>query len=128
MSLRAEFDEALTEIFDEFDDVPVNCKLIEVAGAGDYTPLGGRVAPTATHSTTVFLIELTEAQSIELCGGMGTYQILVQLSTIPYIPKVGDWYLIDDVKYYINSVDVDPARVSHISYCSTGAPITEGLK
>ena len=126
--LRGEFDEAMTEIFTEFDNVPVDGQLIQVTGAGDYTPEAGRVKLTTPHIITVFLTELTESQSIELCGGMGTYQLLLQLSTIPYIPKVGDWYVIDGEKYYINLTDVDPARVSHTSYCSTGAPITEGLK
>lgn len=128
MSLRDEFDGALTEIFSEFDDVPIVAELIEITGAGTYTPASGRVVPTETHDVNVFLLKLTESQARELCGGLGNYEILLQLSTVSYMPKVGDHFEIDSEKYYINLVNTDPARVSLMAYCSTGAPITDGLK
>lgn len=127
MSLRDELNEGIAELWDELDDVPTDAVLKEVT-LGAYTPDTGREKVIEDHEVSIVLESLTEREAAELCGGLGDYSIMLPLSTVSYMPKVGDYYDIGGENYYINLTDTDPARVLHTSFCSTGAPISNVLK
>ena len=112
MGLRADFDQAVIDIFAGFDDVPFTIDYIEISNPAYVA--GGNLAPVETvYPLDIFLLgNVSDNLSVADDIDNQDIQILFRTLDLPLRADVVDVILMNGIRYAIKTVDLDPADAS----------------
>jgi hypothetical protein len=111
MTLRDELSQAVADVFDAVDDIPVTCVVERISQ--EYVPGGSTTDLSATYNTRIILDSDVKRELTIGEAALGDVKGILIADEQSFAPVVGDTVHVGSVKYNVRAVNQDPARVTY---------------